>query len=260
MSRRRKKRAGTRGHYQPTGIPGLVLHPTVLLLNLIVRSAQDNAKTDGLIPLETVDQVTALIRHVYDFPDLDLPRGKGVVISFIGQFFHPDDYGEHRIADAHVQGLLNALREDLQPQILRKPDLRTSNVPDPADLAQGRERALTMYYKQRFLSICFAGESTQLDKLQGDIPDPLLGQIVGTIWHALGISDETYVIAHPAFVPARHVRKVSVQNALQWTEQMTQFMEELAEQGTDAELTVIGPPGPSYTVRPKKRRPRRRKP
>lgn len=99
----------------------------------------------------------------------------------------------------------------------------------------------------------------QLDKLRGDIPAELPGQILGTIWHDLGISDEAYIITHPAFVPARRVREVSVQNALQWTEQMKQLMQDLAENSKKAELTVTGLPGPSYTVRPRKRQLWRRK-
>jgi hypothetical protein len=87
--RKRARPARARDYYQPTPIPGLLLYPTVLLLNLIVRTAEDNGKTDGRIPAETVDVVTALIRNTYDSPDLDLARGKGVVMSFIGQFFHP---------------------------------------------------------------------------------------------------------------------------------------------------------------------------
>jgi|GEM_PF-97287 len=153
MSKRKsKEHTRPRDRYHATPIPGLVFHPTILLLNLIVRTADDNVKTDGKIPLETVDIVTSVIRHTYDFPDLDLPQGQGVVISFIGQFFHPDDYAEHHIAYMHRQGLLNALQGNLEPQILRTPDLRTSNVRDPGKLAGRRKRALAFWYKQRFLS------------------------------------------------------------------------------------------------------------
>ncbi len=256
MSKKPKKshRPPRRSRYRPTPIPGLGLHPTVLLLNFVVRSAEDNTKTDGLIPHETVDWITGLIRHTYDLPDLDRDRGQGVVLSIIGQFFHPDDYLEHRLAKTHTQGLLNALQGDLQPLAFKPPKLRTSNVPDPADLARGDEKALPLYYKQRFLSICFVGESTELDKLRGDIPAELLDQILSAVWQALDISQESFVMAHPAFVPARQVRKVSEQNAIQWAEQMKQLMKEVAERGAEAQLSIIGPPGPSYTVRPQKRR------
>jgi len=98
MSRRSKKRARPGSRYRPTGIPSLVLQPTVLLLNLAVITFEDDARTDDLIPPETVNKVTALIRQAYDFPDLDREQGKGVGISFIGQFFNPDDYLEHRSA------------------------------------------------------------------------------------------------------------------------------------------------------------------
>ena len=258
MPRRRKKSARRPSDYHPTPIPGLVLHPTVLLLNLIVRTADDNVKTDGEIPLETVDVVTSLIRHTYDFPDLDLAQDKGVAISFVNQFFHPDDYTEHRVARVHSQGLLNVLQGTLEPQPLLVPELRTSNVRDPGKLAGRRKRALAFWYKQRFLSICFVGEEARLDKLRGatplrgDIPVDLLNQILGVIWQGVGLSQETHVIPHPAFVPAALVRKVSRQNAIEWAEQMTQWMSKTVERGTQAEIAVVGSPGPSYTVRPRK--------
>jgi hypothetical protein len=255
MTRRRKRRARPRVGYRSTPIPGLFLHPVVLLLNLIVRSAEDNAKTDGLIPVETVDRVTALIRHAYDFPDLDRSRGEGVLISLIGQFFHPDDYVEHRIAKTHSQAILRALQGDLQPQTMESPDLRTSNVPDPAALSQDSEKRLSLHYKQRFLSFCFIGQSAQLDELRGDVSTELLNHILGTVWHELGISDESFVVVHPSFVPARRVRAVSVQNALQWAELVKQLMDE----GKADEMMVIGPPGPSYIVRPKKPPSRKKK-
>jgi len=270
MPRRRKKSTRRPSDYHPTPIPGLVLHPTILLLNLIVRTADDNVKTDGEIPLETADVVTSLIRHTYDFPDLDLAQGKGVAISFVNQFFHPDDYIEHRVARVHSQGLLNVLQGTLEPQPLLVPELRTSNVRDPGKLAGRRKRALAFWYKQRFLSICFVGEEAQLDKLrgatplrdatplrgatllQGDIPVDLLNQILGVIWQGVGLSQEAHVIPHPAFVPAALVRKVSRQNAIEWAEQMKQWMSKAVERGTQAEIAVVGPPGPSYTVRPRK--------
>ena len=270
MPRRRKKSTRRPSDYHPTPIPGLVLHPTILLLNLIVRTADDNVKTDGEIPLETADVVTSLIRHTYDFPDLDLAQGKGVAISFVNQFFHPDDYIEHRVARVHSQGLLNVLQGTLEPQPLLVPKLRTSNVRDPGKLAGRRKRALAFWYKQRFLSICFVGEEAQLDKLrgatplrdatplrgatllQGDIPVDLLNQILGVIWQGVGLSQEAHVIPHPAFVPAALVRKASRQNAIEWAEQMKQWMSKAVERGTQAEIAVVGPPGPSYTVRPRK--------
>ena len=198
-----------RDHYRPTPIPGLLLHPTILLLNLIVRTAEDNTKTDGRIPPETVDVVTAIIRDAYDFPDLDLAQGKGVLLSCIGQFFH---------------------------------------VADPEALAQGREKTLALWYKQRFLSLCFVGEKTQLDKLRGNVSAELLNQVLGVIWQGVDVSQESYVIPHPAFVPAPRFRGVSQQNAIEWAEQMKQLMSDVAERGTMAELTVIGPPEPTYTV------------
>ncbi|HUW09964.1 MAG TPA: hypothetical protein VM537_09545 [Anaerolineae bacterium] len=251
--RKRPRSGRPRDHYQPTPIAGLVLYPTVLLLNLIVRSAEDNAKTDGRIPAETVDVVTALIRNTYNFPDLDLVQGKGVVISFVGQFFHPDDYEEHRIAEMHRRGLLDSLQGDLGPQPLKVPKLRTSNVRDPDALSQGREKTLAIWYKQRFFSICFAGEKAQLDRLRGAIPAELLKQMLGVIWQGMDISQEAFVLPYPSFVPVPRLRKASQQNAVEWAEQMEQLMGDVSDLGKTAELTVVGPPGPTYTVRPQKR-------
>jgi hypothetical protein len=252
---RKHPRSGhPRDYYQPTPIAGLLLYPTVLLLNLIVRTAEDNGKTDGIIPAGTVDVVTALIRDTYDFPDLDLARGKGVVISFVGQFFHPDDYEEHRIAEMHRRGLLDSLQGDLGPQPLKVPRLRTSKVQDPDTLSQGREKTLAIWYKQRFLSICFAGEKAQLDRLRGDVPAELLNQMLGVIWQGMGISQEAFVIPYPSFVPIPRLSKVSRRSAIEWAEQVKQLMDEVADRGKEAELTVVGPPGPTYTVRPKKRK------
>lgn len=252
--RKRARPARARGHYQPTPIARLVLYPTVLLLNLIVRTAEDNAKTDGRIPAETVDVVTALIRNTYDFPDVDLARGRGVVISLIGQLFHPDDYEEHRIAEMHRRGLLDSLQGDLGPQPLGVPKLRTSKVRDPEVLSQGREKTLAVWYKQRFLSICFAGEKAQLNKLRGDVPAELLKQMLGVIWQGVDISQEAFVVPYPSFVPVPRLSKVSQQSAVEWAEQMKQLMGDVSDLGKTAELTVVGPPGPTYTVRPKKQK------
>ena len=167
-------------------------------------------------------------------------------------------YIEHRVARVHSQGLLNVLQGTLEPQPLLVPKLRTSNVRDPGKLAGRRKRALAFWYKQRFLSICFVGEEARLDKLRGatplrgDIPVDLLNQILGVIWQGVGLSQEAHVIPHPAFVPAALVRKVSRQNAIEWAEQMTQWMSKTVERGTQAEIAVVGSPGPSYTVRPRK--------
>jgi len=249
MPRRSKQaRATHESHYRPTPIPGLSLYPSVLLLNLIVRTAENNAKTDGIISAETVDMTTALIRKAYDFPDLDVGKGTGMAISLIGQFFHPDDYAERRIADVHSRELLDALQGDLQPRPLVAPDLRASKLPDPSSLSQEQPKTLALYYKQRFLSICFVGEKAQLDRLQANLPGELLNHILGTLWEGVGISTDTFVAAHPAFVPALRIRKVSQHNALEWAKQMSQLIKE----GKMGGLTVIGPPGPAYTVRPRK--------
>ena len=255
MPRRRKRHVRSKHRYQPTSIPGLFLHPTVLLLNLAVITSEDDAKTDGPIPLETVNKVTGLIRQAYDFPDLDRDQGKGVAVSFVGQFFNPDDYLEHRMAQTHSEAVLRALQGDLQPKMVEAPELRSSKMSEFTRLAPEGKRALPLYYKQRFLSFCFAGPQTELDRLRDEAPDELLGYVVGTLRQDLSISDRTFVMPHPAFVPVSRLRKVSQQNAVQWAEQMVQ----LIEQGKVNGLTVLGPPGPSYTVRSRKPTRARRK-
>ena len=255
MPRQRKKPIRPQHRYQPTSIPGLFLHPTVLLLNLTVITFEDDAKTDDLIPPETVDKVTALIRQAYDFPDLDSDQGKGVAISFIGQFFNPDDYLEHRIAQTHSEAILYALEGDLQPRMVEAPTLRTSKMAEFTRMAPEGKRALPLYYKQRFLSFCFVGPEAELDRLRDEAPDELLAYVVGTLWQDLSISDQAFAMPHPAFVPVSRLRRVSQQNAVHWAEQMMQ----LVEQGKVSELMVLGPPGPSYTVGPRKPSRARRK-
>jgi hypothetical protein len=226
MTKRRRRRTRPAGRYRPTPVRGLFLHPTVLLLNLVVVTFEDDAKTDGLIPPETVNKVTALIRQTYDFPDLDRDQGRGVAISFIGQFFNPDDYLEHRIAQTHSEAVLHALQGDLQPQTVEAPRLRTSKMTEFTRLAPEGKKTLPLYYKQRFLSFCFAGPETELDRLRDEVPDELLGYVVGTLWQDLSISDEAFVMPHPAFVPVSRLRRVSQQNAVQWAEQMGQLIEQ----------------------------------
>jgi hypothetical protein len=46
---------------------------------------------------------------------------------------------------------------------------------------------MPLYYKQRFLSLCFAGAPAELDKLQGDVPSELMARILGTLWNALDV-------------------------------------------------------------------------
>ena len=188
MSKRRsRKRVGSQGCYQPTSIPGLFLHPTIFLLKLVVTTFEDDAKTNGLIPLETVDKVTALIRQAYDFPDLDRAQGKGVGISFVRRFFNPDDYLEHRIAQTHSKAIRRALEGDLQPQVVEAPKLRSSKMSEVTRIVPEGEKALPLYYEQRFLSFCFAGPKTELDRLRDDVSDELLDYVVGVLWQDLGI-------------------------------------------------------------------------
>jgi hypothetical protein len=232
-------------HYQPTPIPGLLIYPSVWLLNLIVMSDEANIITDGRIPVETVDTMTNWIRHAYNLPDLDVTRGHGVALSFIGQFFHPDDYRERRIAKRHAQGLVQSLRGDLRPLPLKVSDLRASQMPP----SQRGLRTLRAFYKQRFLSLCFVGEQEQLDKLQDQISAELLSQVLDVLWQGVGLDDTTFVAPHPAFVPAARLRQVSQQNAATWAKNMNRLMQE--QKLGDVTVTF---PRPTRAARPRRRR------
>lgn len=253
MPKRRKRPTRPKGRYRPSAIPGLGLYPTILLLNLMVRTPEDHAKTDGPILRETVDIITALIRHTYDLADLDRERGRGAAISLIGQFFHPDDYTEHRIAEIHVQTLRSALEGNRKPPTLPRLDLRTLEADVPPILAQGDKQTLTVYYKQRFLSICFAGQGAELDKLRGNVPSGLWERILGTLWHALDISDEVFVLPHPTFVPVARVHQVAQRNARQWARQMTEMKQGFADRDQETRLTFTDPSGAALVFRPRKR-------
>jgi hypothetical protein len=248
-----KKPPRPQRRYRPAGVPGLVLHPALMLLNLVVHTLEDNAKTDGLIPHETVDIITALIRHAYDLADLDRERGKGVAISLIGQFFHPDDYQEHHIAETHSRALRQILAGNLEPMTFDTPDLRTFDADDPSILALADEKTMSLYYKQRFLSICFAGEAAELDKLRGDMPTESWERILGVLGQALEVDDKTMIEPHPALVPANRARRVSQQNAVRWARQMGDLTKHLARQGQKTAITITDPLGMTHVFRPRER-------
>ena len=246
MIQQNDKPARSSSPYQSTPIPGLLVYPSVLLLNLIVLTPEANARTDDLIPAETVDTMTALIRQHHDLPDLDVAHRQGVALSFIGQFFHPDDYVEHHIAKQHVQGLLQSLQGDLQPRPLKVSDLRTSQLPaSPRGV-----KVLRAFYKQRFLSLCFVGERAQLDKLQGQLPAELLSQVLDVLWQGVGLDDKTFVAPHPAFVPVARLRRVSQHNATEWAENMNRLIQE----GKLGGVTVTGSRPTRATLRGPRRR------
>ncbi len=244
MPRRTKKRRRPPGRYRPAPISGLLIYPTALLLNVVVTRPEDDAKTDGLIPLDTVNKATALMRHAYDFADLDREQGEGVVISLLNQFFQPDDYFEQRIAQVHVKGLMDALRGDLQPRGIESFEARPSQMSGVLGRTAADETTLPLYYKQRYLSVCFAGPKTELDKLQDDVPDDLLSHILGVLGQDLGFSDRLFILYHPAFVPVARLRQVSQENATRWAREMADWVKE----GVADRFVVKGPPGPSFTI------------
>jgi hypothetical protein len=224
-----------------------VLYPTVLLWNILVLGQEDNARTDGEIPPAAVEEAMAIIRHAYSLPDFDRPSAQGVAISLIGQFFHPDDYREQRVAQVHARTLLHALQGDDEMPPLVFDHLRTDDQPSPARLTQAGSGARSLYYKQRFLSFCFAGRRAELEGLRQDIPGQSLAALLNTIAHAADIGDEARALSHPSFVPVADLQRVSEQNAVQWA----RLLARLVKEGKVSQLLVSGPPGPSYVVRPR---------
>ena len=245
-SHRRPRASRFRFRYDPTPWPGLVGAPFVLLFNLVVTSAEDNAKTDGQIPLEPVETVQALIRQRYDFPDLTLDEGRGVGLSLIGQFFHVDDYRELRVDRLQREHVLAILQGAEIPLFdLEDHQLRRSTVADPQSMAEG-ERSLAIWYKQRLLAFYFVGECAQVERLVKEPPgEQLLRNILGVVAQALGLSKQLGVLIHPAFVPVAKMPEVSIQNALEWAD----VMKDALKTGQVGAISVVGPPGPSYTVR-----------
>jgi hypothetical protein len=252
--RSRPRRRGTRAarsHYDPTPWPGLVGAPFVLLLNLVVITAEDNAKTDGPIPSDAIQTVQALIRQRYDFPDLALDEGQGVGLSMIGQFFHVDDYRELQMDQLHRSQILATLQgEKEEPGLdLKDGDLRHSNLSDPQSLAEGHERALGLWYKQRLLAFYFVGERAQIGRLTQEPPgDELLQNILAVLEQALDLSEKLGIFVYPAFVPAAKMPRVSRQNAMEWA----RVLKEKLDTGELGAISVAGPPGPSYSIRRKK--------
>lgn len=236
----------SQSRYDPTPWPGLVGAPFVLLFNLVVTSAEDNAKTDGQIPLEPVETVQALIRQRYDFPDLTLDEGRGVGLSLIGQFFHVDDYRELRVDRLQREHVLAILQGAEIPLFdLEDHQLRRSKVADPQSMAEG-ERSLAIWYKQRLLAFYFVGECAQIERLVKEPPgEELLRNILGVVAQALGLSKQLGVLIHPAFVPVAKMPEVSIQNALEWAD----VMKDALKTGQVGAISIVGPPGPSYTVR-----------
>ena len=246
-SRHRHRRPGAaQSRYDPTPWPGLVGAPFVLLFNLVVTSAEDNAKTDGQIPLEPVETVQALIRQRYDFPDLVLDEGRGVALSLIGQFFHVDDYRELRVGRLQREHVLAILQgADIPLFDLEDHQLRRSNVADPQSMAE-EEGSRAFWYKQRLLAFYFVGERAQVERLVKEPPgEGLLRNIMGVVAQALGLSKQLGVLVHPAFVPAAKMPEVSIQDALEWAD----VMKDALKTGQVEAISVVGPPGPSYTVR-----------
>jgi len=218
----------------------------VLLLNLVVITAEDNAKTDGPIPSDALETVQALIRQRYDFPDLDLDEGQGVGLSLIGQFFHVDDYRELRMDQLHRGQILATLQgKQGEPVLdLEDGDLRQSLVSDPQSITEGEKR-LGLWYKQRLLAFYFVGERAQIKRLAQEPPgNELLQSILAVLEQALDLSEKLGLFIHPAFVPAAKMPKVSRQNALEWAKTLKEKM----DSGELGDTSVIGPPGPPYTV------------
>lgn len=248
-------RKRTRPVCDATPWPGLAGAPFVLLLNLLVCTQEDNVKTDGPIPPDAIDAIQALIRQRYDFPDLMLNQEKGVAISLIGQFFHVDDYRELSIASQqrdYVLAALKAQREGVEPHPfdLGERGLRQSKVVDPQSLVAGQEQRFAFWYKQRLLAFYFVGERAQIERLTREPPgENLLDHIAAVLVQTLGLSEQLIVSIHPKLVPAARMPEVALHDAMEWARTMKKGL----DAGKIGRLTVIGPPGPSYVVRRRKK-------
>jgi hypothetical protein len=219
---RRRRSRPARFRQDPTPWPGLVGAPFVLLCNLGVITADDNAKTDGPIPPKAVSTVQTLIRRRYEFPDLALDKERGVGLSLIGQFFHVDDYRELGMARLHRDYMLAILEGEAPPFLdLGDLQLRQSTVSDPQSMAQGKESGVAVWYKQRLLAFYFVGERDRIKRLAQEPPgEELLRHIVAVLAQALDLSEQLGIFIHPAFVPAARMLQVSRQNALEWAQAM----------------------------------------
>ena len=246
----RRRRAGVASpRYDSTPWPGLVGAPFVLLFNMLVTTEEDNVRTDGLIPLDAVEIIQALVRRHYDFPDLALDAGQGVVISLIGQFFHVDDYGELHVGQRqrdYVLALLQGRGEEGGETSfdLGGHQLRRSKVTDPQTMIEGKEPAA--WYKQRLLAFYFVGQRDQIERLAREQPgEELLRGVLDVLADALDLGQRLRVHIHPAFVPATGMPAVSRQNALEWA----RIVKKKLATGDVGAISVVGPPGPSYTVK-----------
>jgi len=229
---------------------GIVGAPFVLLCNLLVTTAEDNAKADGFISLDAVETIQALVRHRYDFPDLALDEGRGVALSLIGQFFHVDDYGELRIDRRqrdHVLALLQNKGDDGGKALfdLQDRQLCQSTISDPQTMVE-QEGGFAAWYKQRLFAFYFVGERAQIERLTQEPPgDELLQRTLGVLGESLDLSEQLAAFIHPAFIPAAKMPEVSRQNAMEWAEMVKKRLED----GKLGAISVVGPPGPLYIVR-----------
>ena len=119
-----------------------------------------------------------------------------------------------------------------------------SKVSDPQTMAEDKRRP-TVWYKQRLFAFYFVGERAQIERLVREAPGELLPNILGVLVKALDLSQQLRVHIHPAFIPAIRMPAVSRQNALEWA----QVVKNKLTTGRVETISVVGPPGPSYTIR-----------
>ncbi len=151
------------GWYQPTPFGKLRAIAAFGLLNVVVRTAEADARTNGAFDLELGLRLSAVVRQLYDFPDFDRAAADGVALSVLPFLLSPDDYVRERVATRHVYMMVDGLAQGALELPFDSTRLRDAGTPDI--FTRGAPETLPMYYKQRFLSCCFVGPKPVLDRL-----------------------------------------------------------------------------------------------
>lgn len=216
MSRQPKRRRRVPyGRYQPTPFGDLKITSAFWLLNVVVLSVEAHEQTNGPFDLEISQQMAAWTRELYDFPDLDLEAGTGVVISVMPFLINPDDYVHEQVGRRHAQAILDALQRRglLAPYDLE--GLRSEGTPDYLAEA-GKEGKLAVYYKQRFISFAFAGPPHELDRLWGEPPEPWVPTLMNVLWEEMEFVEGVFIEPHPRLEFMKRAARVSRENAQLW--------------------------------------------
>ncbi len=80
------------GWYHPSPFGKLRAISAFGLLNVVVRTAEADARTNGAFDLELGLRLSAVVRQLYDLPDFDRAAADGVALSVLPFLLSPDDY------------------------------------------------------------------------------------------------------------------------------------------------------------------------